>query len=111
MLDKNRKRSGYSLVPERIGREIDLQRAFGATRLARAAPVLADIYQQCVKLVVEARVGRQMGLEQRTHGFVIQPVIRFPRGQTVPAENAVGVSVDDEDGVSPRVEQDRIGGL
>src|SRR5206468_3336667 len=89
--------------PGRAAGQIAAERAGGAER-DRAAVRLAHGDEERVQLVEERRIGRQVRLHELARGLVV----RGPRQQPVPRQDAARVGIRDEDGATGGVEQDRV---
>ena len=84
-----------------------LQRASRAIGPALAAEMFASVNDQRVVLAEKRRIKRKTAMEE-----LLNRVVRvFSVSQIVAFQNAAGVSIDDEDGMSAGVEKDRIGGF
>ncbi len=73
--------------------------------VAAPAPLLPNVYEQCVKFIVESDAAGQLAFEQRADAFIIGPAVAH---EAVPPENPVRVSIDYEYGMFPSIEKDRI---
>src|SRR5215469_3995454 len=84
-----------------------MQGALGAARVARTAPILADLDEKRMKLIVTRYVARESSFNLGAQ-FLVGHVVG---DEAVAGENAFRVGVDDEDFFVARVEKDRVGGL
>lgn len=84
-----------------------IQRAVSAKGSGFAAEVFAGVNQEGVEFVEQLVVGGQVLLEEGAKLVVGM----FGRGELVTFENAAGVGIDNEGGMTPSIEEDGVGGF